>query len=95
MPLMESPMDALRIKASPKPKPEAPEIRRKMAERIQKLRVHKGLSQLDIAMKMGLSDATISMWEQAKTEPSLEKIQFLAEILSTTPEYLAFGVVYH
>ena len=90
-----TPID-FKITTSPvKVRPAVPPLRAEMAERIVTLRKHMGLSQADIAAKMGLTDATVSMWELARTEPNLEKIAALAKILRTSPEYLAFGVTYN
>lgn len=65
-----------------------------MGKRINAMRTASNLSQAEIAAQMELSDAAISMWEKGKTQPSIDKFIALAKILHTTPEYLAFGVMY-
>jgi ribosome-binding protein aMBF1 (putative translation factor) len=94
MPLMTSPPHDLihTLSTGPKIAPKVTDVRRDMGTRILLKRQSKGLSQSDVAAKMDLSDAAISMWEKGKTEPSIAKFIHLANILGTTPEYLAFGI---
>lgn len=67
-------------------------LRQQCGARIALLRGYMDLSQDKLGELMGLSDATISMWEKGKTEPSLIKCRRLARILRTTPEFIAFGI---
>jgi len=50
-------------------------------EKIKKLRIAKNLTQAKLAEKLYISDKTVSSWENNRTEPSLEFILKLSEIL--------------
>ncbi len=50
-------------------------------ERISKLRQSKNITQKELASKLYVTDKTISSWESNRTEPSLEMIIKLSEIL--------------
>ena len=60
-------------------------------ERIRKLRQNKNITQKDLASKLYVTDKTISSWESNRTEPSLEMIIKLSEILECNASYLLFG----
>ncbi len=48
-----------------------------IGDNIRKLREEKGLSQLDLAKKLNVSDRTISSWEVNRTEPKISMIEAL------------------
>ncbi len=48
-----------------------------IGDNIRKIREEKGLSQLDLAKKLNVSDRTISSWEVNRTEPKLGMIEAL------------------
>lgn len=52
-----------------------------LGEKIYKLRVEKGLTQNDIAYRLGISDKAISKWENNTTKPTINNLQKLSEIL--------------
>lgn len=56
--------------------------------KLKKLRKQLGLFQKEIADELGVAQNTISSWEKGKTEPNIEQIIKLAEILNTTPNEL-------
>lgn len=60
-------------------------------KRIATLRKKKNLTQQELADKLFVTDKTVSSWEQNRTEPSLELIIKLSEILSCTASYLIYG----
>ena len=60
-------------------------------ERITKLRQNKHITQRELASKLYVTDKTISSWESNRTEPSLEMIVRLAEILECRASYLLYG----
>lgn len=62
-----------------------------LAERIRAAREAAGLTQRELAGKMGLSHVTIANWEGGRQEPSLDKIERLAAILGVTTSELGFG----
>ncbi len=62
-----------------------------MAERIQHLRKSKGISQEDLADKIGVSRQSVSKWESAQSSPDIEKVILLSEYFGTTTDYLLKG----
>lgn len=60
-------------------------------ERISKLRQSKNITQKELASKLYVTDKTISSWESNRTEPSLEMIIKLSEILECSDSYLLYG----
>ncbi len=60
-------------------------------ERISKLRQTKNITQKELASKLYVTDKTISSWESNRTEPSLEMIIKLSEILECNVNYLLYG----
>lgn len=64
-----------------------------LGERIANLRNGKKLSQQELAAKLFLTDKTISSWEKNRTEPSIEMIIKLSEILDCSASYLIYGDV--
>lgn len=60
-------------------------------ERICKLRQSKNITQKELASKLYVTDKTISSWESNRTEPSLEMIIKLSEILECSASYLLYG----
>ncbi len=51
---------------------------------IQTLRVKKGLSQLELAMQVGVSRAQISNIESGRTDPQVKQLRQYAEALGCT-----------
>lgn len=60
-------------------------------EIISKLRQSKNITQKELASKLYVTDKTISSWESNRTEPSLEMIIKLSEILECGVSYLLYG----
>lgn len=48
-----------------------------IGDNIRKIREEKGLSQLDLAKKLNVSDRTVSSWEVNRTEPKMGMIDAL------------------
>lgn len=59
-----------------------------LSEKILKLRKMNGMSQDDLAEKVGVSRQSISKWESDQATPELEKVLLLANIFSVTTDYL-------
>ncbi len=59
--------------------------------RISNLRKKKKLTQIELGNILHVSDKTISSWESNRTEPSLNDIVELSEVIDTTPTYLLYG----
>lgn len=62
-----------------------------LGNRIANLRKVKGLTQQELANKLFVTDKTISSWEANRTEPNLEMIIKLSEILEISAGYLFYG----
>lgn len=60
-------------------------------QRLQQLRKTKGLSQEELADRVGVSRQAVSKWESGQTAPDLERLVALSEQLDTTTDYLLKG----
>ena len=58
------------------------------AERLRDLRVEKGVGQNKLAADLGLSNASISYWENGKQEPTASAIVKLAAYFDVPTDYL-------
>lgn len=63
-----------------------------MADRIQSLRKTKGISQEELADRIGVSRQAISKWESEQSSPDLEKIILLSNYFEVTTDYLLKGI---
>lgn len=63
-----------------------------IADRIQNLRKTKGISQEELADKIGVSRQAISKWESEQSSPDLEKVIFLSDYFEVTTDYLLKGI---
>ena len=63
-----------------------------MADRIQYLRKSKGLSQEELADKVGVSRQAVSKWESEQSAPDLEKIIIMSELFEVTTDYILKGI---
>ncbi len=57
-------------------------------EKIVKLRKSKGLSQEELAEKLGVSRQAVSRWELGSTTPDLSNLKQLSEVLGVSADYL-------
>lgn len=57
-------------------------------ERIKQLRTERGLSQVDLAEKLGVSKQSVSNWENDNIQPSIEMLLKISRIFSVTTDYL-------
>lgn len=64
----------------------------KIADRIQSLRKSRGLSQEELAEKIGVSRQAVSKWESGQSIPDIEKIISLSNYFETTTDYLLKGI---
>lgn len=62
------------------------------ADRIQHLRKTKGISQEELADKIGVSRQAISKWESEQTSPDIEKVILMSEYFEVTTDYLLKGI---
>ena len=58
-------------------------------DRLKTLRTKNGLTQQELAKKIGVSQASIFYWETGKREPSFKTIEKLAKVFGCDPLYLS------
>ncbi len=63
-----------------------------LADRILRLRKAKGISQEELADKIGVSRQAVSKWESEQSVPDIEKIILLSDYFETTTDYLLKGI---
>lgn len=63
-----------------------------IADRIQCLRKNKGLSQEELADKVGVSRQAVSKWESERSTPDIEKIIIMSELFEVTTDYILKGI---
>lgn len=63
----------------------------KIADRIQRLRKLKGLSQEQLAAQLDVSRQAVSKWESGQSVPELDKIILMSDLFETTTDYLLKG----
>jgi transcriptional regulator with XRE-family HTH domain len=51
--------------------------------------LHSGLTQLEVAQRMGVTDVAVSMWIRGIRRPAVSRIEALAGVLDTSVEYLS------
>ena len=59
-----------------------------IADRIQSLRKSKGMSQEELADRIG----AVSKWESEQATPDLEKVVIMSDIFEVTTDYLLKGI---
>ncbi|MFZ4218694.1 helix-turn-helix domain-containing protein [Enterobacter ludwigii] len=62
-----------------------------LGQRVLRRRKDVGLTQRDLGKALGVSHATISMWESDNTEPSGKNLHALAKVLQCSPTWILFG----
>lgn len=60
----------------------------RIGERIKYLREAKGLTQKDVANKLGLESAAVSKYELNLREPNIETLKKLSEIFEVSTDFL-------
>ena len=63
-----------------------------IANRIQTLRKSRGISQEELADKIGVSRQAVSKWESEQSFPDIEKIILLSDYFNVTTDYLLKGI---
>lgn len=58
-------------------------------EILKELRTEKKLGQVELAKKLGVSKSIISLWERGESEPTLSKLNLIADFFGVTIDYLA------
>ena len=64
-------------------------MKKTFGERLKELRHEKGVGQVELAEKIGVSKGIISLWENGLREPTLSDLLSLAEYFGVTLDYLA------
>lgn len=59
-----------------------------LAEKILQLRKQQGVSQEELAEKVGVSRQAISKWETGESTPELERVVKLSKVFQVTTDYL-------
>lgn len=59
--------------------------------RVALLRTSMGLSQAELAKRIGVSTSAVGMYEQGRREPSLDLVVRLAKEFGVTTDYLLLG----
>ena len=63
-----------------------------IADRIQTLRKTKGVSQEELADKIGVSRQAISKWESEQSIPDMDKIVIMSDYFEVTTDYILKGI---
>ena len=64
-----------------------------LGQRIALLRRQAGMSQAELASRMGVSASAVGMYEQGRREPSVEGLIALSDILQVSTDYLLTGKI--
>lgn len=60
----------------------------KFKDRLRELRLANGLSQMQLANKLNISQSAIAKWELGKTEPTASAIILIAKYFHETTDYI-------
>lgn len=63
-----------------------------MADRIQYLRKAKGISQEELADKVGVSRQAVSKWESEQSMPDLDRVIAMSDFFGVTTDYILKGI---
>lgn len=64
---------------------------KEIAERIRQTRIERGLTQVELGLKIGMTGSGVSKIEHDTYEISLETAKKIARALNVDPDYLIFG----
>lgn len=59
-----------------------------IADRIRYLRDKAGMTQVDLAKRLGISRSAVNSWEMSLSSPSLSNIVEMTEIFNVSADYL-------
>lgn len=62
------------------------------ADRIQNLRKAKGISQEELADKIGVSRQAVSKWESDQSLPDIDKVILMSDYFEVTTDYILKGI---
>ena len=63
-----------------------------LSDRIQALRKANGMSQEELADRVGVTRQAVSKWESEQSMPDLDKVIALSEIFEVTTDFLLKGI---
>ena len=63
-----------------------------LPQRLQELRKAAGLSQEDLAARLGLSRQAVSKWETGQGKPDLDNLLRLSQLYHVSTDYILTGV---
>lgn len=63
-----------------------------ISDRIQSLRKMKGISQEELADKIGVSRQAVSKWENEQSIPDLDKVIIMSDYFGVTTDYILKGI---
>lgn len=66
-------------------------MKKTLGTRIAQTRKEKGMTQLELAEKMGVTDKAVSKWERDLSCPDIQSLPTLAEVLGLSVEELMQG----
>lgn len=58
------------------------------SERLKKLRKDAGLTQVDVAEKLGISQPAYASWERGRKKPTQDNLVKIAQVLNVSVDYL-------
>ncbi len=62
-----------------------------ISERILRVLKERNMTQIEFAKQVGIATSTISEWKKRKTNPSVDKLMDICNVLQITPEQLLTG----
>lgn len=66
-----------------------------LSENIRRLRCARGFSQAALAHRLGVSQQCVSLWEHGESNPTVENIYTMSEVLGATFDELMGDSVHH
>ena len=57
-------------------------------EQIRRLRTARGITQVELAHRLGVSKQSVSNWESNYIQPSIELLEKIADLFGVTTDYL-------
>lgn len=57
-------------------------------DRLKELRIEKGISQMQLAKELNLSQSAVAKWELGKTEPTASAIIAVAKYFNETTDFI-------
>ena len=64
-------------------------MKESFGKRLKDLRKERGLTLVELANEVNIGKSIISLWEQDKCQPSLDKVIALADFFDVSLDYLA------